>query len=275
MAIITISREMGSGGQIVARQLADRLGYTLIDGEAILTMAAKHGLTPDAVEKADEKPPAFVESLDTDLEIDLHRIEQIILEYALKGNVIIYGRGGQDLLEGIDNVFRVRVVAPFETRVERWAEREWIDPDLSRILVRKSDQQRAGFIKYYFNRNWDNTDHYELTINTTRLSIDKAVDLICSGIEDDFNCSHHAECQQKLGDLILCKKIEIEILKSNTVNGYHLQIGIENSAICLLGHVHSEDERKAIYAIIKRHAADYKISDQLKVFAYHINPKEG
>ncbi len=275
MAIITISREMGSGGQIVAHQLADRLGYPLIDGEAILTVAAKYGLTADAVEKADEKPPAFVESLDSDLEIDLRRIEQIVLEYALKGNVIVYGRGGQDLLDGIDNVFRVRIVAPFETRVERWAEREWIDPDLARILVRKSDQQRAGFIKYYFDRDWDDSDYYELTINTARLSIDKAVNLICSGIEDDCICNNCAECQQKLNELVLCKQIEIEILKSNIVRGYHLQSSIDKSTICLQGHVHSEEERKAIHAILKSQAAEYKISDQLKVFAYHINPKEG
>jgi len=266
---------MGSGGQIVARKLADRLGYTLIDGEAILKVASKYGLSADAVEKADEKPPAFVESLDSNLEIDLHRIEQIVLEYALKGNVIIYGRGGQDLLDGIDNVFRVRIVAPFEIRVERWAEREWIDPDLSRILVRKSDQQRAGFIKYYFDRDWDNTDCYELTINTTRLSIDKAVDLICSGIEDDGNGSSYAECQKKLNDLILCKKIEIEILKSDIVHGYHLQIYIANGSICLQGHVHSEEERQAIYTILQQQATGYPIADQLKVFAYHINPKEG
>jgi cytidylate kinase len=266
---------MGSGGQIVARKLADKLGYTLIDGEAILKVAAKHGLTAADVEKADEKPPAFVESLDSDLEIDLHRIEQIILEYALKGNVIIYGRGGQDLFQDIDNVFRVRIVAPFELRIERWAEREWIDPDLARILVKKSDQQRAGFIKYYYDRDWDDSDHYELTINTMRISIDNTVNLICQGINDDNISNNNQLSQRKLNDLILCKKIEIEILRSDLVHGYHLQISVIDSIICLHGHVHSDDERKAVYEVLKEQAPNYKISDQLKVFAYHINPKEG
>ena len=275
MAIITISREMGSGGQIVARKLADKLGYTLIDGEAILKVAAKHGLTADDVEKADEKPPAFVESLDSDLKIDLHRIEEIVLEYALKGNVIIYGRGGQDLLHDIDNVFRVRIVAPFELRIERWAEREWIDPDLARILVKKSDQQRAGFIKYYFDRDWDDSDHYELTINTMRTSIDNAVNLICQGIKDDSISNNNQLSNLKLNDLILCKKIEIEILRSDLVHGYHLQISVIDNIIRLHGHVHSDDERKAVYGVLKEQAPNYTISDQLKVFAYHINPKEG
>src|SRR5512133_1329980 len=146
MAIITISREMGSGGIPIAHEAAEKLGYTLVDGDAIAAVAGEYGLTLDALEKVGEKPPAFIERIDEKLEVSQHRIELIILEYALKGNVIIYGHGGQDLLKGIDSVLRVRITAPFEERIERWSEREWLDPELARILVRKSDQQRAGFI---------------------------------------------------------------------------------------------------------------------------------
>jgi len=275
MAIITISREMGSGGSIIARNLADKLGYDLIDGEAILKVAASYGLTADNVEMADEKPPAFVESLDESLEIDMHRIEQIILEYALKGNVIIYGRGGQDLLAGINVVFRTRIIAPFEIRVERWAEREWLDPDLSRILVRKSDQQRAGFIKYYFDRDWNDPYDYDLVINTTKISEEMAVDLICKGIEEKNLEENNEGCRQKLIDLIQCKKTEIAILQSDQVDGYHLQVHVDGGVTVLEGHVHSEEERRAIHAIIKELAPDQELKDHLKVFAYHINPKEG
>lgn len=274
MAIITISREMGSSGQIVARKLADKLGFTLIDGEAILKVATSHGLTAEAIEKADEKPPAFVESLDTTLEIDLRRIEQIVLEYALQGDVIIYGRGGQDLLDGINSVFRVRIIAPFDIRVERWAEREWLDPDLSRILVRKSDQQRAGFIKYYFDRDWNNPYHYELTINTAKLSVEKSVDLICNGIQEANLTENRALSKNKLRDLINCKKIEIAIMKSDLLEGYHLQISTNCGVITLEGHIHSDAERDAIHTILNEQAPNYPVDDQLKVFAYHVNPKE-
>lgn len=274
MAIITISREMGSGGQIVARNLADTLGYTLIDGEAILKVAGQHGLTAAAVEMADEKPPAFVESLDTSLEIDLHRIQKIILEYALKDNVIIYGRGGQDLIENINSVFRVRIIAPFDTRVERWAEREWLDPDLSRILVRKSDQQRAGFIKYYFDRDWNDPYHYDLIINTAKLSEEKTVELICEGIKEKNLTENSEACKTKLNDLLQCKQIEIAVMESKCVDGYHLQISVNSGIITLDGHVHSEAEREAVHKIITGLTTQASINDQLKVFSYHINPKE-
>ena len=182
MAIITISREMGSGGIPIAHKVAEQLGYKLIDGEAIMEAAKSYGLSPEAVEQADEKPPHFVDTLDSKQFLDLHLIELIILEAALKGNVVIYGRGGQDLLKDISSVLRTRIIAPFEDRVERWAEREWLDPDRARYLVRKSDQQRAGFIKYYFDRNWEDSVHYDLIINTQRLSEETAVKIICDSI---------------------------------------------------------------------------------------------
>jgi len=62
MAIITISREMGSGGIPIAHKVAEKLGYQLIDGEMIMAAAEAYGLSPEAVEQADEKPPHFVDT---------------------------------------------------------------------------------------------------------------------------------------------------------------------------------------------------------------------
>lgn len=274
MAIVTISREMGSGGSIIASALADKLGYTLVDGETILKEAEKHGLSHEAVETADEKPPAFVESLDARIEVDIHRIQQIILEYALRGNVVIYGRGGQDILDGVESVLTTRIIAPVELRVERWAEREWLDPDLSRILVRKSDQQRDGFIKYYFDRDWNDPSNYDLVINTAKISEEMAVDLIILALKEKHLLEQRNTSKERLRELILRKKIEIELIRSPDIEGYHMQIDIKDGRIILDGHIHSNTEREVILEIINNQQPDYKVKDQLKVFAYHVNPKE-
>jgi cytidylate kinase len=274
MAIITISREMGSGGIPISHKAAEKLGYTLVDGETLKKAAPAYGLTPEALEKADEKPPAFVESLDEQMEVDLHQIELIVLEYALKGNVIIYGRGGQDLLKDIGSVFRVRIIAPFEERVERWAEREWLDPDLARILVRKSDQQRAGFIKYYFDRDWEDPLHYDLVINTSRLSEEMAVSLICNGVRDQNLMEQKGTSKKILLDLILRKKAEIAILSSSAVEGHHLNIEAKNGIITLSGHVHGEEDRRTVLAAVRAIEGARDIVDKLKVIEYRTYPKE-
>lgn len=274
MAIITISREMGSGGIPIAHRAAEKLGYTLIDGEAIARVAGKYGLTPEALEITDEKPPAFVEKLDEKMAVDLQLIELIILEYALKGNVIIYGRGGQDLLKDINSVLRVRIIAPFEERVERWAEREWLDPDLARILVRKSDQQRAGFIKYYFDRDWNDPIHYDLVINTSRLSEDTAVKLLCEGVKDKNLAEKKGAAKNTLHDLIVRKRTEIAVLSSAGIEAHHLQIAAEDGLVTLSGHLHSEAERKEVLKIVRKVEGVKEVVDRLKIIEYRTTPQE-
>jgi len=277
MAIITISREMGSGGIPIAQQAAEELGYTLVDGDLLRELAPEYGLSPEALEKADEKPPAFVESLDHQLETDQHLIELIILEHALKGNVIIYGRGGQDLLTGIASVLRVRIIAPFEERVERWSEREWLDPDLARILVRKSDQQRAGFIKYYFDRDWNDPLHYDLLINTTRLSEETAVHLIKNAIRDQNLEDSKPACKAKLSDLILCKRAEIALLSDNRIEALnlgHLTVSVINSVARVEGHVHSKEEQAAVEELVLGVEGIETLNCKLQIRQYRTYPRE-
>lgn len=99
MAIITVSREMGTGAYQIASEVAQRLKYTLIDGPRINSLAAKYGLTPEMLQMVDEKPPSYVTAEDRKRAAALNSIELIILDLARKGNVVIYGRGGQDLLK--------------------------------------------------------------------------------------------------------------------------------------------------------------------------------
>jgi cytidylate kinase len=274
MAIITISREMGSAGIPIAHKVAEKLGYTLVDGEAIRKLAPQYGLSPEALEKADEKPPAFIAHLDDQIEVDLHQIELIILNYAQQGNVIIYGRGGQDLLRELSSVFRVRIIAPFEERVERWAEREWIDPDLARTLVRKSDQQRAGFIKYYFDRDWNDPLGYDLIINTLRLSEETAVKLICDGIKDKNLTEQKTISKKLLSDLIIRKKVEIATLRLSGIDGHHVTFSCQEGLVTLGGHVHGEEERRSLLTAINKIEGIKDIADQLKIIEYRTITRE-
>ncbi len=268
MAIITMSREMGSGGIPIAQQLADELGYSLVDGDAIREAAAAHDLTEAALQQADEKPPAFVENLDRQIELSMHRIQLIVLERALEGDVIIYGRGGQDLLPNVNSVLRVRVIAPFEERVERWAEREWIDPDLARSLVRKSDQQRAGFIKYYFDRDWEEPLHYDLVINTQYMSNDCAVWLIKKAIEDPYLLENEPACLEKIKDLIIQKKIQIARLADERIQDIWFNIDVKGGHVLLSGHIYSDAERRAAIEGVKQTEGVRSIKDELKILNY-------
>jgi len=277
MAIITISREMGSSGIPISHRAAEKLGYTLVNGDEIRKVAANYGLSPDAVDKADEKPPAFVQTDDTQTEANFHRIELILLEYALKGDVIIYGRGGQDLLKGIDSVLRVRIIAPPEERVERWAEREWLDPDLARVLVRKSDQQRAGFIKYYFDRDWNDPINYDLVINTLNLSEETAVKMICDAVKDRNLTQRKDNSKKILQDLIIRKKIETSLFAKGVITGlhqYHFHISVKSGKVTLDGYVHSQRELQDVLDTLTEVEGIKALTNNLEIRQFQSNPRE-
>lgn len=268
MAIITISREMGTGAFQIAKEVAKRLKYTLVDGAKIAELAPEYGITSETLERVDEKPPVYITAEDRLQAAHLNTIELILLDCAKKGNVVLYGRGAQDLLQGMGNVLRVRVIAPFDERVENFAEREWIDPDLARDLIRKSDHQRGGFIHFYFDRDWQDPLGYDLVFNTTRLSIGAIIESIVAAAKDPRLKQAEAEAKEMLEDVIVCKRAETEILKSGQVDGLHFKISAQKGEVLLSGHVHTEEERRKAVKIISKVKGVRRVEDALQVVTY-------
>jgi len=242
MAIITVSREMGTGAYAIAKELAKKLKYTLIDRVKIEELAPAYGLTTEILERVDEKPPSYRTAEDRLQAAYLNTLELILLDCAKKGNVILYGRGGQDLIKGMNNVVKVRFVAPFEDRVEKFAEREWIDPELARDLIRKSDHQLGGFIHFYFNRNWNDPMAYDILFNTTRISQSAMVECVMAAVKDPRLKEAEEDSMELLEDLILAKRVEVELLRSSLVNVLQFGIRAEEGVVTLSGHVQSEAE---------------------------------
>jgi cytidylate kinase len=268
MAIITVSREMGTGAYAIAKELAKRLKYTLIDRVKIEELAPAYGLTTEILERVDEKPPSYRTAEDRLQAAYLSTMELILLESAKKGNVILYGRGGQDLIKGLQNVLKVRFVAPFEDRVERFAEREWIDPELARDLIRRSDHQLGGFIHFYFNRDWNDPLAYDILFNTTRISQSSMVECVISAVKDPRLKESEEESMELLEDIILAKRVEVELLRSSRVRVLQCGIKAEDGVVCLSGHVQSEAEIAEAIRIAESVAGVSEVESELDVISF-------
>ena len=269
MAIITVSREMGTGAYQIASEVARRLKYTLIDGPRINSLAAKYGLTPEMLQMVDEKPPSYVTAEDRKRAASLNAIELIILDLARKGNVIIYGRGGQDLLKGCKNILRLRFIADFEERVERFAEREWIDPDMARSLIRRSDHQRGGFIHFYFDRDWQDPNNYDLVFNTSRLSEATIVDCIIATVKEPSIKDSDKSSVAVIDNVILSKKIETALLNAPVLEDYRpFSISINKGAVSISGYIISEAQKNAAIAIVKSVKGVTSVSEDITVVDY-------
>ncbi|RNC69606.1 MAG: BON domain-containing protein [Desulfuromonadales bacterium] len=268
MAIITISREMGTGAYLIAREVAKRLKHTLVDGVKIAEMAPRYGLDREILKRVDEKPPVYITAEDRLHAAHLNTIEIIILEYVKNGNVILYGRGAQDLLSDVENILRLRFIAPFEDRVESYSEREWIDPDLARELIRKSDHQRGGFIHFYFNRNWNDSLGYDMIFNTSRMSHSAIVESIMAAAKDPRLKNGEEKTREIVDDIILAKKVETALLRSSAIQNLHFKIGVQGDEVVLKGHVYSEAERGDALRIASAVEGVRSVGDGLQVVSY-------
>lgn len=267
MPIITISREMGTGAFKIAQEVSRKLKFKLIDGAKLLDMAEEYGLSRQIIERIDERPPSYNTSEDRLKASHLKILEIMILEAAKKGNVIIYGRGGQDLLAGIKNLLRIRFIAPFEERVEVIAEREWIDPDIARDLIRKNDHQRGGFIYFYFDRNWNDPLGYDLTFNTLNMSQSSIIDSIVIAAKDP-KLKDRDQGVSIIENRILCLKVEAALLKSKKIGNLALKVSANDGSVTLAGHVYSEDDRVNALKESSKVKGVVELVDELQVLNY-------
>lgn len=268
MAIITISREMGTGAYAVAKELAKKLKYTLVDRVKIEELAPSYGLTPEILERVDEKPPSYRTAEDRLQAAHLATMELILLDSARKGNVILYGRGAQDLIKGLTNVLKVRFIAPFEDRVEKFAEREWIDPDLARELIRKSDHQLGGFIHFYFDRDWNDPLAYDLIFNTKRVSQQSMIETVIAAAKDSRLKEGEEESMALLDDYIVAKRVETELLKSPLARALKFHITSQDGVVTLHGHVQSEEEIEEAVELARKVEGVQDVESELDVLSY-------
>ena len=269
MAIITISREMGTGAYQIAAEVARKLKFTFVDDRRIIACASKYGLSPEMFHMVDEKPPSYITAEDRKRAAALNTIELILLDFARKGNVILYGRGCQFLLKGCENVLRLRIIADFEDRVERFAEREWIDPDLARSMTRLSDHQRAGFVHFYFDRAWDDPLGYDITYNTSRLSSDSIVESIVAAAGDPSLKEAEEDVAELIDNTMLINRIETALLNAPDLDYRPFNIVAEKGRVSLRGYLASEEEKQNTLRVVKSVKGVKDVDEDIQVINYN------
>jgi len=183
MAIVTISHEMGAGGSVIGMALAERLEYRYVDQDMISQAAQRYGCLEDKLTQLDETKPSFLERFDVETRHYITVLQSALLDVAEQDNTVIMGRSGQILLQGIAHVLRVFVRAPFDVRVRRVMKKmadegEGVDARSAAELVRRTDQEKSGRMRYLFDVNWRDPALYDLVINTEKLSFEMGVDLV-------------------------------------------------------------------------------------------------
>lgn len=219
MTVITMSREVGSGEILIAKQLAKRLSWKVIDREIIIKAAQLAKCSQAQIEKFDQEQfdrmnaffsditfpvyggggmypfiniggiePYWVPGIELDPNIvdetKYIQLTQTVMEkLADKGNVIIIGRGASVFLQNRPDTLHLRIIAPLDQRLHHMMKEAKVDDAKAKHIITTKDKASAQYLKHFYNANWADPLLYHLVINTGKVSTPEAVELILSHVE--------------------------------------------------------------------------------------------
>ena len=182
--VVTIARSCGSGGEAIAHMLADRLKLRCYVAELLDAIADEARADKDMMKQLDEHSEhlmdGWLRSIITGkgaFEPEYRRaLVNVVLGISHSGGVIV-GRGANFVLSG-KNVFRVRIVCPLPSCVERVAKEKGMKPHKAEKYVLKMDKRRDRFLKKVYPANVHASASYDLTLNTDGFTYEQAVEMI-------------------------------------------------------------------------------------------------
>jgi cytidylate kinase len=207
--VITISREPGSGGSEISRRLSKALKLDLIGGQIIQHVADSAKMSRKVIQSLDEREVTFRETLLSSLFGEnrpwpgeyLQHLTKVVGTIGAFGNVIMVGRGASYVLPR-QRTFKVRIVAPIELRIRHFMDdRGYTKAEAEQYIV-KTENNRRAFVRKYFNADLTDPAHYDMVINTERITMEGATEAIIVAFSQRRKRSHpsfqHSEKKEEL-----------------------------------------------------------------------------
>lgn len=182
--IITIAREYGSGGRLIAQKVAQKVGLVYYDNEVIDLAARVMGMDVDAIRKvAEQKSSSFMYTMSSSafslpLNDQVFVMQSKIIRHLANHDSCIIVNGCADyILEDYDDVLSIFIHAPLESRIRRVKEDYQEVHDDYKKYVTKRDKGRSNYYNYYTTKKWGHLKNFDLTINSD-LGIDEVATII-------------------------------------------------------------------------------------------------
>ncbi|MDY3979151.1 MAG: cytidylate kinase-like family protein [Tidjanibacter sp.] len=191
--VITVGRQLGSGGRDIAHIIGERLGIKVYDRELINEAARKSGLNPELFEHADEKAPLhlpLVGALTADISATsilssyinndtLFGLQsQTIRELASRESCIVIGRCADYVLREQPNVLSTFITASESDRINRIMRHTGTTAQEATTSMRQTERKRAAYYNYYTFKTWGAAESYDITLNSSVAGVEKCAEII-------------------------------------------------------------------------------------------------
>jgi cytidylate kinase len=268
MAVITVTREMGTLGKDVVQGLAGALKCDVVHHELVEhDLAAQLGMQESAVHRYLEGDATLFERWKIDKQ-KLSRFTALeILKLAKKGNVIIRGWGASALLKDVPHVLRVRICAPQEFREKVMMRRLNVhDVNLARREIERSDAAHGRIVHGFFGLDWKNPLLYNIVLNTAAVPIPTCVTTL-TRLADDPVFQETAESRIALNDKLLEWQIRNVLIGRELVNfgGSSVDVDVSAGAVVLTGSCYAVELKDAITRLVREMPGVTSVEDRIYV----------
>jgi cytidylate kinase len=240
MAIITISRELATLGDETARELAKQLEYNLVDKNTLSERIKSYGVEDSKLMKYDERKPSLIASLSHDRDDYLHYLRTAILEEAERGSCIFIGRGAAAVFKNMPAHISMFLAAPLEIRIERVKSYFHCDEHRARQIIERSDQDRIGFYRYFFDIEWRNPGNYHISLNTGISPPTVCAEIVMLLKNRTFTPEAEEQNKLRLKELILEQKVKHNIMYEQGIPVHFLEVSASGDTVTLYGVVNSQ-----------------------------------
>ena len=182
--IITIGREYGSGGHLIADMLGEKYGLPVYDS-TIEVIAKEKNLNLEKLKQYDEKPRnrLFTRSIDgysnSPEDVIAYMEFDFLREKAKSGeSFIVVGRCGSSILKGYRGVISIFVTGDMPEKIQRVATEFHVSNEDAEMMIQKNNKSRKLYHNFYCKEKWGDSRYYELTINTSKIGFDRAAEVI-------------------------------------------------------------------------------------------------
>ncbi len=263
MAVLTISREYGSGGKNIGLAVARSLEYQFVDKESLLADFRTLGHKWEQWSKdLDEHSPSLWEKYDWSFRGFVALIQSILFKHALQDRAVLVGRGGNFLMKEIPYALRVRITAPLESRIQCIMSRESVNENTAKWLIEKSDRERFGFIHSIYGKDWNDPLEYDLFIDAASKPVDEIVNnLVALLRERDQFCNE--ACRKIVRMRGEAARIKAGLLTNPRLFIPTLDVEFDGSSIVLKGVIHNPREHERVENEARKLAGDLPLSCQL------------
>ncbi len=178
--VVTIARMHGSGGHDIGYMVAERLGINFYDKEIISETAEKLGLDNDKVAQWDQE--FSIRSLGRDGVV--FAAQSQIIRDAAKESCVIIGRCADYVLRGRPYCLNIFIRSDEDYAVTLIRNKDNLSESQAREVIRLKNNARERHYAHYTHRKWQDPNNYDLVINTAKIGVESAVDIICNAVNN-------------------------------------------------------------------------------------------